>query len=155
MKNKVETYDITKLEDLELLAKKLSDIVKIGNFIYLEGDLGTGKTAFAKLFIKHKGYNGLVTSPTYSLMNEYNVKSESKIKTETLIHCDLYRLADPEELYEIGLLDIAAQNNSIVLVEWAEKGKGILPKADIIIKLELSKYKRTANICWNINNKIK
>ncbi len=131
---------ITTLDDLELFAKEMAGKIRNGSFIYLKGDLGTGKTAFSKFFLKAKGYSGLVTSPTYSLMLEY------ELDDCFVIHCDLYRLADPEELYEIGLLDIAYENKAIVLIEWPEKGKKVLPNPDIIITFELSNNKRIVTV---------
>ncbi len=65
-------------------------------------------------------------------MNDYHTD------TGVVVHCDLYRLGDPEELYEIGLLELADEYNAIVLVEWADKGRGILPQPDYIFSLDIT-----------------
>lgn len=132
----MQTFDITELSQLDKVAKQLATTLKHPAWVYLLGDLGAGKTTFTQRFIHHKGCQERVTSPTYAILQDYQTK------TGTVIHCDLYRLADPEELFEIGLLEESIDNNAITLVEWASKGKGVLPPANIILSFELSKKTR-------------
>ncbi len=98
---------------------------------YFSGDLGTGKTAFIRYFLKKMGINTLIKSPTYTLIESYLVEhldSEKKSAEMHFLHSDLYRINDPEELYDLGLLE---EHSALWLIEWPEKGGDILPVPDI------------------------
>jgi tRNA threonylcarbamoyladenosine biosynthesis protein TsaE len=96
--------------------------------VHLEGPLGAGKTTFARGFLRGAGYQGRVKSPTYTLMEPYSVESGE------IVHLDLYRLADPEELEFLGLRDMSGGTVTL-LIEWPEKGRGHLPPADISCRI--------------------
>jgi tRNA threonylcarbamoyladenosine biosynthesis protein TsaE len=94
--------------------------------VYLEGDLGTGKTTLVRGFLRQLGYQGRVKSPTYTLLESY------EFEDRFYYHFDLYRLSDPRELDYLGVEDLL-NRDALLLIEWPEKGVGVLPQADLII----------------------
>lgn len=110
------------------IAAKLSKEYSKPVVIYLSGDLGAGKTTFTRGFLRGLGYNDKVKSPTFTLVEEYSLSDFF------LFHFDLYRLGSPQELDFIGINDYFTGENYII-IEWPEKGVGILPKPDIQINI--------------------
>jgi tRNA threonylcarbamoyladenosine biosynthesis protein TsaE len=110
--------------------------------LYLEGDLGTGKTTFVRSLLRALGHSGPVKSPTYGLMELYDLpEHDGAPGTEPgndpplrVLHLDLYRIADPGELEFLGLGDLLDER-VILCVEWPEQGAGALPPADISLAL--------------------
>ena len=105
--------------------------------IYLEGELGAGKTAFARALLAGLGYQGRVPSPTYTLVEPYVAGGFQ------LLHADLYRLRDPAELDALGIADQFGAG-SVLLVEWPVRGLGRLPPADIKLDLSIAEEGRKA-----------
>jgi tRNA threonylcarbamoyladenosine biosynthesis protein TsaE len=114
--------------DTCVLGAKLSALLKPGLVIFLEGDLGAGKTTFARALIQALGYEGRVKSPTYTLVELY------KVSNMCLYHFDFYRFNDPREWIDAGFRECFNAEN-ICLVEWPEKAEGLLPTPDLTIKL--------------------
>ncbi|WP_423824173.1 tRNA (adenosine(37)-N6)-threonylcarbamoyltransferase complex ATPase subunit type 1 TsaE [Salinisphaera sp. SPP-AMP-43] len=110
-----------------------------GVVITLAGELGAGKTALVRAVLSHLGHDGPVVSPSYTLIEPYELSGRRAY------HLDLYRLGDPEELEFLGIRDLVPESDW-VFVEWAEKGEGFLPAQDLAVTLSYRESGRAVQL---------
>ena len=125
IKNQRETSQLAKILAKEIIKKplKTKDALVIG----LEGELGSGKTTFIKAFAKGLSIKRRLTSPTFVLMKKY----------KNFYHIDCYRIKDCKDILALDFQEIISNPKNIVLIEWAEKIKKILPKQKIWISFKI------------------
>ncbi|MBO7508297.1 MAG: tRNA (adenosine(37)-N6)-threonylcarbamoyltransferase complex ATPase subunit type 1 TsaE [Clostridia bacterium] len=118
------------LQDTKQIAFDFEKGLVGGEVITLSGDLGAGKTTFTQSLAKAMGIDEPITSPTFTLMNQYQGK---KLK---LYHFDMYRIEDIDEILETGLTEYFGNTDAVCVIEWAENISMLLPKNKIEIKIE-------------------
>ena len=131
----MDTYKTKSEEGTFEVGKEFGKMLKKGDIICINGDLGVGKTVFVRGVARTLGVKGYLTSPTFTIVNEYETS------TIPLYHLDLYRIDDPEEFYEFGIEEYL--DDGIVIIEWANKVESVLPENPIYI--EIKKTKRGEN----------
>ena len=114
-------------EETKALGARLAERLEPGAVIAFTGDLGAGKTAFTRGLAKGLGYEGRVTSPTFTIVNEY----EGRLP---LFHFDMYRLGDEDELFDIGWEDYL-NRGGVCAVEWSERIAGALPPETVTVTI--------------------
>ncbi|RVU30124.1 tRNA (adenosine(37)-N6)-threonylcarbamoyltransferase complex ATPase subunit type 1 TsaE [Neptunomonas marina] len=119
-----ETVFIADEAAMEHVGAVLLEAMQQRGVVHLQGDLGMGKTTLSRGLLRAAGHQGAVKSPTYTLVEPYDVAQG------TIYHFDLYRLLDPEELEYLGIRDYFTED-SLALIEWPDKGQGLLPEPDL------------------------
>lgn len=120
---------LNSLDDTQKVAQHLAPLLQEKDALLLKGDLGAGKTCFARALIQSLGVTGEVPSPTFTLVQSYETERFP------VFHFDLYRLKDPEEIEEIGFDE--AMIDGVVLVEWPEKAASYMPRGALTLHFEL------------------
>ncbi len=124
------TINLPDEESTSAFAARLARAINPGLVIYLHGDLGAGKTTLVRALLTELGYRGRVKSPTYTLLEQYEVAGKQ------FRHFDLYRFRDATEWEAAGFNDEFNCQN-ICLLEWPEKAAGLIPPADLEINFEI------------------
>ena len=124
-----EVFELPGEADTLAFGSQLAQRLAGGGVVYLQGDLGLGKTTLVRGLLRAMGFSGRVKSPSYGLIESYEVAGLA------VHHLDLYRLSDGEELLYLGLEDLF-EGSTLMLVEWPDKGQGYLPEPDWRIRLE-------------------
>ena len=122
-------------EEMEAFAACCAGFLPAAFNLYLRGDLGAGKTTFVRGLLRGLGYQGVVKSPTYTLVEPYRIASRD------IYHFDLYRVASAAELDDIGSRDYF-DGYSTCLVEWPERGGDCLPAPDLLIDIAINRSRR-------------
>lgn len=122
-------FEVNTINETTKLGSNLGKMLKPGDVICLTGDLGTGKTHITKGIALGLGITDIITSPTFNIVNEYTT---GRLK---LNHFDVYRVSDPDEIYEIGFDDYI-YSDAVSIIEWANYIEEILPSEFIYINIE-------------------
>ena len=125
-------------EDTQRLAEQLAQ-ANINGSVWLSGDLGAGKTTLTRYWLRALGHDGAVKSPTYTLVEPYDLKAATPSSIERVYHADLYRLQDPEELSFIGFEEYLEDEQALVIIEWASRAEEYLPEPVMTVNIRVSK----------------
>ena len=117
-------------EDTINFANDFAKNLKVGDIIILSGELGSGKTKFTQGVLKYFGLENEISSPTFTIVNEYNTKNTN------IYHFDLYRLEQPEDLEEIGFYEYTDVEDEVVLIEWPDRFFAYMPEDYLHLKIE-------------------
>ena len=129
------------LEDIDQYALEIVNQLPLKGEVYLEGEMGAGKTSLIKTILRILGVKDAISSPTFSLVNTYELPNHKSI-----FHADLYRVENEEELYDIGF-DEYLEANSLIFIEWSERMTSLFNPKAMKITIEItSQYRRKLSI---------
>ena len=141
----IGTTGVIELPDEQAMVQlggSIARLIRDRLIITLQGDLDAGKTTLSRGILQGLGHSGAVKSPTYTLVEPY------QLALGAVYHFDLYRLVDAEELEYMGFADYLA-DAQLCLIEWPEQGQGFLPMADIAIEISQPGAGRCVTLCAN------
>lgn len=133
----------TSISDLPSVVSQLLQLFDNRKIILLQGAMGAGKTTLIKELCKQLGVTGGITSPTFSLVNEYKTNSG-----QTIYHFDFYRIKNEVEAFDIGCEEYFYSGN-LCFIEWPEKIRNLIPSDSITVKIEEGDGKRFFEICYH------
>jgi len=142
MKSEKTVIKSNSLEETQQIAIEFSKRLKAGNIIIFNGDLGVGKTEFVKAICKQWEVEQTTSSPSFSIINQYETFCNAGIRT--IFHIDLYRIKNQKELVDIGFQELIDNSESVSFIEWSENSFGIINKFD---------YRITIRICDENENR--
>jgi len=136
----MQEYITNNFQETQKLGELLAAELQGGEVLCLEGELGAGKTTFTQGLLQGLGAKGPYTSPTFLIMKEYKIEDTNhKLQTqntiENIYHIDAYRVG-ADDLLNLGWEEIIADPKNVVIIEWSERVKEILPKDSLKIKFE-------------------
>ncbi|OGC52049.1 tRNA (adenosine(37)-N6)-threonylcarbamoyltransferase complex ATPase subunit type 1 TsaE [candidate division WWE3 bacterium RIFCSPHIGHO2_01_FULL_43_9] len=123
-------------EETKKLAEAVAKAVKPGMVLALYGDLGSGKTTFTRYLVEALGFMSRVQSPTFVLHRRYT-RDQTYAGITIINHLDFYRLTSKDEVYDLGLSEMLAERNSILVVEWPELAEDFLPGNQVKISFSV------------------
>ncbi len=138
--------------ETQSLAKKLAkrtlkkEATKKAIVIGLVGELGSGKTTFVKSFMRELGVKRRITSPTFLIVRRFGIKHK---RLKNVFHVDAYRVKNKQDLSGIDFREILKEKSNIVLVEWADRILGVLPKGTIWVKFKYGKNRNEREITFD------
>ncbi len=132
-------YQVGSEAAMEKLGARLATRLRPGRVVFLRGELGAGKTTMVRGYLRALGFEGAVKSPTYTLVESYHLGGGR------VLHFDLYRLADPEELEYMGIRDYL-DGSATCFIEWPERGAGVLPAPALEIGISYRDAGRSVRI---------
>ncbi len=145
-----ETFTTHNEEETIKLGEKFASMLIKGDVVLFYGDLGAGKTEFIKGICRHFKVDEIVTSPTFTIMNQYSGLIDNQ--EFTIYHVDLYRIKTKDELDEIGFEDCLFSPDAIKLVEWAENANGIVKFSNYTVKIKADFDDETERLIEIIKN---
>lgn len=129
----MKTFTTNSAQETQQIAAKLAKRYRLGGVFTLSGPLGAGKTTFVQGLAKALGIKEKLLSPTFILMRQYSIPGNREGR---LFHLDLYRLNNTVQIKELGIEEIFSNPNNIVVIEWAEKLAGLMPKNTIKVNFK-------------------